>query len=79
MKKMPDTDSWLIPGVDFFFFFFISGSNEDYALLFHLIRDEQICLAIRVILSRPHPHTTSEDENLPVSLILCLSDNSNSQ
>lgn len=25
------------------------------------------------------PYTTSEDENLPLSLILCLSDNSNIQ
>lgn len=54
MKKMPDMASWLIPGIDFFFFF-ISGGNEDYALLFHLLRDEQMCLTTRVILSRPHP------------------------
>ena len=78
MKKMPDMASWLIPGVDFFFFP-IYGGNEDYALLFHLIRDEQICLTTHVILSRPHPHTASEDESLTVSPILCLSDNSNIQ
>ena len=57
----------------------ISGGNEDYALLFHLVRDEQIYLTTRVILRRPHLHTASEDESLPVPLILRLTDNSNFQ